>query len=59
YRVVSTLLPRFRFSDQWNIERSTVDLDAFRDTARQLGWRQQSLTYLESHWILALSPGDP
>jgi ubiquinone/menaquinone biosynthesis C-methylase UbiE len=49
YRVVSTCVPRFRFAEQWDIEKSTVDRPVFAAALGAAGFAVDSVLCEHQH----------
>jgi len=51
YRVVSSLVPRFRFAEDWSIERSTIDRARLESELRAAGFQERELRQSHNHLI--------
>ena len=57
YRLVSTLVPRFRFARRWNVQASTVDRDLLAAQARSAGFGEGEPARHGSHLVLDFVKG--
>lgn len=58
YRILSWLVPRFRFASQWSIESSTIDTSRFLEQAKESGFRVESVQKIPSYVLFELSKPD-
>jgi ubiquinone/menaquinone biosynthesis C-methylase UbiE len=52
YRVISTMLPRFKFARGWSLERSTVDPADVENELRTSGLLPRGVRRVDKHWII-------
>jgi ubiquinone/menaquinone biosynthesis C-methylase UbiE len=57
YRVVSFVLPRYRFASSWSLARSTVDRVALEGQARAAGFRILRVDAAHEHLLFVLERG--
>ena len=57
YRLFSTLMPRFRFAERWNVKASTVDTEVLFEEARVAGFTAGAPTRRDSHLVLRFEKG--
>jgi ubiquinone/menaquinone biosynthesis C-methylase UbiE len=57
YRLISSVVPRFRFAEGWNIERSTVDRARFESELRAAGFFERELRQEHNHLIFHYAKG--
>jgi ubiquinone/menaquinone biosynthesis C-methylase UbiE len=55
YKVVSTVLRRFRFADRWNLQTSTVCEQSLVEQLEQVGFTRQGSLRLHNHFVLHLT----
>jgi ubiquinone/menaquinone biosynthesis C-methylase UbiE len=55
YRVFSTLLPRFRFSERWDVESSTIDPEVYESDLAAAGFHVRDRARRHRHWIYELT----
>jgi ubiquinone/menaquinone biosynthesis C-methylase UbiE len=59
YKMVSSLLPRFRFAEQWNIRKSTIDSERFELELSSAGYDILGASRVSSHVVYhARRPND-
>ncbi|MCP3980519.1 MAG: class I SAM-dependent methyltransferase [bacterium] len=58
YKVISTVLPRFRYTRRWSAERSLIDRDAFEEQARRAGLTQEFARAANDHLLFRYSVAD-
>jgi ubiquinone/menaquinone biosynthesis C-methylase UbiE len=59
YKTVSRLLPRFRFAEQWNIRRSTIDTERYELELSRAGFEIIGMSRVSSHAVYsARRPND-
>lgn len=51
YKMVSSVLRRYRFADEWNIESSTIDCDLFCDQLNKVGLKPMPPIRTHNHLI--------
>lgn len=51
YRVVSRVLPRFRYAAHWNIESSTIDAERYEEEMRAAGLTLLGVTRVRGHVV--------
>lgn len=52
YRLVSRIVPRFRFAEEWSIQHSTIDRARFESELDVAGFEQRALRQSHHHLIL-------
>jgi len=59
YRVISTVVPRFRFAERWNVQASTVDAELLAAEARTAGFIETVPAHQGSWLVLWFEKGAP
>ncbi len=54
YRAIATVLPRFRFSEDWNVRRSTIERARFEEQLTEAGFTQRDVAVDQHHLIFRL-----
>ena len=53
YRIVSTLMPRYKFARGWSLEKTTVLLGSMVDRLQRLGFSVARQERIDKHWIVS------